>query len=271
MRPTQLLALLVLGALLGSSGLAACKNRDRATASPEVQGTLALDGKPLVVTRCMPGRGVTTFVELATAVGKLRFEDRQLFWNRDIAAVTRGDRLECEKLDRSWGGGQRPDGSSYFRGTLDFRCIGTVGALVGNVTADCGQITAEERRSLDENRDKTRAAQAADAGVADRCTEVEAREAALFEPGRQQALEQARGAGLEPTPGGKVQPSGSGGIRIRAFAKPVAFTACRDDAWPAVVQDCLLSAATIDAWDECLETLPPALRRHYADLQAGGT
>ncbi|MBA3397243.1 MAG: hypothetical protein H0T89_31745 [Deltaproteobacteria bacterium] len=161
MRPTQRL---VLVAVLASSGVAACKSRERASTSPEVSGMLALDGKPLVVTRCVPGRGVTTFVELVTAAGKLRFEDRQLFWNRDVEAVTRGDQLECEKLDRSWGGGQRPDGSSYFRGTLDFRCTGTAGALVGNVTADCGQITAEERRSLDENRDKTRAAQAVDAG-----------------------------------------------------------------------------------------------------------
>ena len=63
--------------------------------------------------------------------------------------------LACEKLERSWGGGARVDGSAYFRGTLDFRCRWIDSLLVGKLTLDCGHITPEERRSLDKNRAET--------------------------------------------------------------------------------------------------------------------
>ena len=134
--------------------VAACSDKKPPPAS-EVQGTLSLDNKPLAVTQCRAGRGVTTYVELVTAQGKLRFEDKQLFWSTDIHAG-RGDKLECTKLDRSWGGGMRKDGTSYFRGHLMFNCLGPAGAITGDLTADCGGTTAEERQSLDENSRKAR-------------------------------------------------------------------------------------------------------------------
>ena len=121
----------------------------------EVTGTLSLDGKPLDVTQCRAGRGETTYVELVTANGKLRFENKQLFWA--TSGADRGDRLQCDKLDRSWGGGLRKDGTSYFRGQLIFKCRGPAGQqLAGDVQVDCGGITPEERAELDKNRDEMR-------------------------------------------------------------------------------------------------------------------
>ena len=124
--------------------------------SPEVRGTLSLDGKPLAITQCRAGRGVTTYVELTTAAGKLRFEDKQLYW-APPGEPLRGDLLACDKLDRSWGGGLRGDGTSYFRGHLIFVCRGPQGQpLTGDVQVDCGGITAAERAELDKNRDEMR-------------------------------------------------------------------------------------------------------------------
>ena len=111
-------------------------------------GTLVVDGRPVALTGCRPGRSVHTFVEVVTAVGTLRFEDQRLYWNPVPDAITRGDLLTCSKLDRSWGGGNRGDGTSYWRGTLAFTCSGYSGDLV----LDCGDITATERAQLDANR-----------------------------------------------------------------------------------------------------------------------
>lgn len=133
----------------------ACSKSSDRPASPEVRGTFSLEGKPLVVTQCRAGRGVTTYVELVTAQGKLRFEDKQMFWSTSDPG--RGDRLECTKLDRSWGGGLRKDGTSYFRGHLMFACRGPAGQqLAGDVQLDCGGITADEHAELDKNRDEAR-------------------------------------------------------------------------------------------------------------------
>ena len=143
--------------------LVACGN-ETPKKSPEVTGSLSLDGKPLAIVSCRAGRGVTTYVELLTAEGKLRFEDKQLFWSKQDPG--RGDKLECEKLDRSWGGGMRKDGTAYFRGHLIFACKGPVGAITGDVTMDCGGITAEERASLDKNRTDM---------LAERCDDVDKR------------------------------------------------------------------------------------------------
>lgn len=110
-------------------------------ASPDkIEGTLTVDGAPAAITACRPGHGVTTFVELVTAAGTLRFENKQLAWNGEV--------LACTKLDRSWGGGTRPDGSAYWRGTLRFQCA----RVAGDVTVDCGGITPTERSQLDANR-----------------------------------------------------------------------------------------------------------------------
>lgn len=134
--------------------VAACSDK-KPPAKREVEGTLSLEGKPLAVTQCRTGRGVTTYVELVTAQGKLRFEDAKMFWSPDVNAG-RGDQLECRKLDRSWGGGLRADNTSYFRGHLMFNCMGPAGAITGDVMVDCGGTTDEERRQLDENARKFR-------------------------------------------------------------------------------------------------------------------
>jgi hypothetical protein len=133
----------------------ACSSKPSAPAD-KISGTLERNGTPLAIERCLAGRGATTFVELVTPEGKLRFEEAQLFWTDDRAAVSRGTALACEKLDRSWGGGQRTDGTSYFRGMLDFRCTGA-GSFTGKVEIECGKLTAEERKSLDEGRARARA------------------------------------------------------------------------------------------------------------------
>ena len=136
---------------------------------PEVQGSLSLDGKPLTVSSCRAGRGVTTYVEILTAQGKLRFEDKQLFW-ATTAEHGRGDKLDCPKLDRSWGGGMRTDGTAYFRGHLIFACRGPAGAVAGDLMIDCGRITAEERASLDKNRTEM---------LSERCDDIDKRAAEL--------------------------------------------------------------------------------------------
>ena len=128
--------------------LVACSRPD--AQSREVVGTLVVDGKPVIVVACRPDHAVHVYVELVTASGVLRFEDAALYWNPDREALSRGPKLVCTKLDRSWGGGTRMDGSSYWRGTLDFAC----GAVTGSLSLDCGNITPEERQSLDDNRRK---------------------------------------------------------------------------------------------------------------------
>lgn len=136
LRPALLLA-------LASCGRPAAQTR-------EVVGTLVVDGKAVPVVACRPDHAVHVYVELVTASGVLRFEDGGLYWNPDREAVSRGPKLTCTKLDRSWGGGNRVDGTSYWRGTLDFAC----GTVTGDLSLDCGDITPEERQSLDDNRRK---------------------------------------------------------------------------------------------------------------------
>ncbi|MGN6110676.1 MAG: hypothetical protein ACTHU0_36575 [Kofleriaceae bacterium] len=121
-------------------------------AADQIHGELKIAGQPVAIAACRPGRGTTTFVELVTASGKLRFEDRQLFWTADRASASRGDPLACTRLERSWGGGSRLDGTAYFRGRLVFACTGAPGAIEGDVSVDCGGITPDERRGLDANR-----------------------------------------------------------------------------------------------------------------------
>src|SRR5262245_46102294 len=101
---------------------------------------LTVDGAAATLVRCRPAHAVHVFVEVDTALGTLRFAEGKLFWN--------GREKACSKLDRSWGGGIRADGSAYFRGTLAFRCEG----LVGDLSLDCGQITPDEGAELAKNR-----------------------------------------------------------------------------------------------------------------------
>ena len=123
----------------------ACDRPAPPPTAPEVTGTLTVDGTPAQLTRCRPGHAVHVFVDVDTTGGTLRFGDGALSWN--------GAELACAKLDRSWGGGVRRDGSAYFRGTLAFRC----GELAGEVSLDCGHITREEGAELARNRAAARA------------------------------------------------------------------------------------------------------------------
>jgi hypothetical protein len=83
---------------------------------------------------------VHVFVEVDTPKGTLHFGEGKLAWN--------GSPVACSKLDRSWGGGVRRDGSAYFRGTLAFRCE----HVAGELSLDCGGITPEEGAELASNR-----------------------------------------------------------------------------------------------------------------------
>ena len=120
-------------------------------AAAEVRGTFTIGGAPAKLERCRPGHAVHVFVEVDTSLGTLRFGEGKLFWD--------GNELACAKLDRSWGGGIRQDGSTYFRGTLAFRC----GKLEGDLALSCGGITTAEAAQLDANR----AAAMAGSGSAD--------------------------------------------------------------------------------------------------------
>lgn len=143
-------------ALLPLVALVACSKG--ATQSKEVTGSLSLEGKTVAVTKCRPDRGAGgVYVVMETPGGALRFEGKQLWWNRDDKeGFAPGAALDCKKLDRSWGGGTRLDGTSYWRGTLAFDCSDGPKTAVGDLTLDCGNITAEERASLDAQRTKMR-------------------------------------------------------------------------------------------------------------------
>ncbi|MBC7977757.1 MAG: hypothetical protein H7138_22490, partial [Myxococcales bacterium] len=116
----------------------ACSKPEPATSpmAPEVAGRVTVGATAATLQRCRPGHAGRVFVEVDTSLGTLRFGEGKLHWN--------GEEQRCDKLDRSWGGGLRQDGSAYFRGTLAFRC----GTLDGELTLDCGQITPAERAEL---------------------------------------------------------------------------------------------------------------------------
>ncbi len=125
-----------------------------ATASKEVTGTLAVKGAAVTITKCRADHDVDgTYVVMETTAGALRFTNKKLWWNGDDhEGFAPGAVLDCTKLDRSWGGGLRTDGTSYWRGTLSFDCTDGPHTFKGDLTLDCGNITAEERASLDKNR-----------------------------------------------------------------------------------------------------------------------
>jgi hypothetical protein len=130
-----------------------------APAPDRISGTLKIAGKPVAIERCRPGREASIYVDLVTARGALRFlayEDRTMFWTSRPDSTERGAPLACSDLRRSWGGATRPDGSTYFRGQIIFSCRGAIGAVVGDVTVDCGNISALERKLLDESRRRKR-------------------------------------------------------------------------------------------------------------------
>jgi hypothetical protein len=141
--------------------LAACGKGT--TASKEVTGTFEAKGAAVTITKCRPDRDVDgTYVVMETPTGALRFSNKQLWWNGDDPeGFAPGAVLDCKKLDRSWGGGLRQDGTSYWRGTLVFDCTDGPNTYTGNLTLDCGNITAEERASLDKQRTDMRQQQGA--------------------------------------------------------------------------------------------------------------
>jgi hypothetical protein len=129
------------GAALAAATLAAaCSKPAPLPLNADVTGTLTIDGAATKLIACRPGHAAHVFVEVETSAGTLRFGDGKLAWN--------GSELTCSKLDRSWGGGGRQDGSAYFRGTLAFRCD----KLAGELSLDCGGITPEEGAELAKNR-----------------------------------------------------------------------------------------------------------------------
>jgi hypothetical protein len=130
-----------------------CRSSENAApvAPREITGTLVVDGTPLAIGACRPRASGHVFVEIVTPRGVLRFEDKQLFWQPTLASPDRGAPLTCTRLDRSWGGGSRPDGSAYWRGTLAFDCADGARTVTGDLVLDCGQITPAERAQLDAN------------------------------------------------------------------------------------------------------------------------
>jgi hypothetical protein len=129
------------GAVLAVAWLAgACSKPAPPPAGADVTGALTVDGAAARLIACRPGHAVHVLVEVDTSAGTLRFSEGKLAWN--------GGELTCSKLDRSWGGGVRRDGSAYFRGSLAFRCD----RLAGELSLDCGGITPEEGAELARNR-----------------------------------------------------------------------------------------------------------------------
>jgi hypothetical protein len=141
------------------AALAACSSkkpeppvRDDAAVAPrpvvpdQIRGTLALDGAPLAITACKPGRDTAIHVDLVTARGTLRwiaYEEHKVLWN--------GAPVACARLTRTWGGGTRPtDRTTYVRAQLGFEC----GPLRGELELECGNIDPFERKLLDESRQK---------------------------------------------------------------------------------------------------------------------
>ncbi|CAN5907875.1 hypothetical protein BH11MYX2_BH11MYX2_35630 [soil metagenome] len=113
-----------------------------------IKGTLSIDGAPVKEMTCRPGAAVHIFVDVVTPAGTLRVEDGKLAFDDEP--------LTCEKFERSWGGGRRPDNRAYWRGTLSFACVRGAQHIDGNLDLDCGGITAEERAQLDAQRSKAR-------------------------------------------------------------------------------------------------------------------
>ncbi|MFN0251122.1 MAG: hypothetical protein ACKV2T_29880 [Kofleriaceae bacterium] len=118
-------------------------------ATPDIAGSLSIHGVDVSSTmKCQPGAAVHIFVDIVTPEGTLRFEDQKLRLD--------GEELRCDKLDRSWNGTRRPDGTAYWRGTLAFDCSKRAasgstepGAIKGDLQLACGGITLEERAQLD--------------------------------------------------------------------------------------------------------------------------
>ncbi len=131
--------------------LVACKHDAAPPADPEISGSFTIDDAPMRLTECHPSAGPEGIaVQLTTETGgRLRFRKAEMAFQFQSEAW---EVLACDKLERSWGGGARVDGSAYWRGTLDFRCAWGHLMLAGKLALDCGKITPDERRSLDKNR-----------------------------------------------------------------------------------------------------------------------
>src|SRR5262245_3941779 len=87
-------------------------------------GAILLNSRDVVEpTSCTPAFGPSgAFIVVDTPRGQLRFEDKRLFWNPDVASPEAGSGLTC-KLDCSWSGGHRDNGTAYWSGMLSFDCI----------------------------------------------------------------------------------------------------------------------------------------------------
>jgi hypothetical protein len=126
----------------------------QAAAADVLDGTLSVGGEPARLVACQPGHDGRVFLDVVSSRGTVRFRDARLWWNPRSGDP--GHELACDRLDRSWGGGVRLDGTAYWRGTLRFQCRHEAMAIDGDLVLDCGQITAQERAQLDANRDRAR-------------------------------------------------------------------------------------------------------------------
>ncbi|MBA3541740.1 MAG: hypothetical protein H0T79_19150 [Deltaproteobacteria bacterium] len=148
---------LILAAVCG-----ACGTPDAPTPAT-APSTLTIDGAAIAVTGCRAGLnarrdGIALDLVLAKAtptagIARLRFTRQRLHAAATSDGLDDGTELECTKLDRSWGGGARADGTYYWRGFLDFRCTQGTHQLVGRQELACGDPTPEEKASLDHQRD----------------------------------------------------------------------------------------------------------------------
>ncbi|MBX3157368.1 MAG: hypothetical protein KF773_15440 [Deltaproteobacteria bacterium] len=125
----------------------------------KIAGKLHVNGVAQELVACVPGQTPApdphTFVAVITRNGAVRFENQALHWSLDTTGKTRGEALTCEKLDRSWGGGEHREtpNTYYWRGKLSFRCRGNAGEITGELELDCGNLTAAEREKLDRQRE----------------------------------------------------------------------------------------------------------------------
>lgn len=147
-----LVGVLLVGCNSSTEAPATAETPGKSNPTDKLAGSLTVGDAAAKLVACKPGHRERVFLDVVTSLGKLRFENMNLYWTPTADSPDRGVQLECKRLDRSWGGGIRSDGSAYWRGTLDFTCTNGATAVAGKLDLDCGMITMEERAQLDQNR-----------------------------------------------------------------------------------------------------------------------
>ena len=121
-----------------------------ATATPEVTGTVLVDGKPVTITRCVVERRLDTRVTMLFAGGSVSFEDDHLFLYEgdDDDAIMRGTELSCGRPGGNQAMGTGTDRKGWVRGTLRADCTGPRPVKV-DVTLACGAVSAEDQKQIE--------------------------------------------------------------------------------------------------------------------------